>query len=685
MASRDSVGKAVYETSVDPSGLKKGLDDAGRQIKRTGDQVEDSFAKKGTRALDKFGAGAKRVDDMVAKIGKRGGLTGAILGGAGIGAGIGAFSLVSSAISASIDQVGKSIDLASDKVEAAGKANLIFGDSYGMIERASKSAATSVGLSAGKYLDAAGNLGNLLNGFDITGEGAARMSKEMIQLAADMGSFNNAGTQDVTEAMGAAFRGETEPIRAFGVMIDAAAVKAKAMELGLAGARGELTKNARAQATYALILDQTRKQQGNFALTAEEMANSSKTLDSVLEDLQTEIGTFLLGPAKDFVAFWVAVTTGGRTAGGSVQAYLAEQRRIAAEAAGSSDGLKTLVDAFTLLTVATDPEQVMPAENARRLLALGKVAGQTGTDVLDLWSYFREGGKSIDEAEAAVRSFLMGTEEFAEASRTYIAAWHAAWIAGTKGVGDALGPGNPDGPAWAVQSANRHMMQAMDAVKEPWKADWQALAAWARDPFTPSKLEDWIAKRAEKAAANAAKAAREGKPAAAKRWQAIADAMSAPVMAALLDIGVGVDDAVRAITAVRRAGNLLNDVASGWFDVFGSGGIPDTGGGRNGGRDRRPGEGPPTGRNASGTSSWRGGWTWVGERGPELMRLPQGTAIASNERSMEMAGHQVIDHRHTITAEGAANLRSAGFDSDRVGRVLAAAGRQSGQRYSGQR
>lgn len=42
--------------------------------------------------------------------------------------------------------------------------------------------------------------------------------------------------------------------------------------------------------------------------------------------------------------------------------------------------------------------------------------------------------------------------------------------------------------------------------------------------------------------------------------------------------------------------------------------------------------------NAMGTSSFQGGLTWVGERGPELMRLPRSTAIYSNGMSRAMAG-----------------------------------------------
>jgi methyl-accepting chemotaxis protein len=42
------------------------------------------------------------------------------------------------------------------------------------------------------------------------------------------------------------------------------------------------------------------------------------------------------------------------------------------------------------------------------------------------------------------------------------------------------------------------------------------------------------------------------------------------------------------------------------------------------------------GRNALGTSNWRGGLTWVGEEGPELLDVPAGSRIIDNRRSMQL-------------------------------------------------
>ena len=48
------------------------------------------------------------------------------------------------------------------------------------------------------------------------------------------------------------------------------------------------------------------------------------------------------------------------------------------------------------------------------------------------------------------------------------------------------------------------------------------------------------------------------------------------------------------------------------------------------------------GTTAGGSDNWRGGLTWVGEAGPELVALPQGSRIYSNQESMGHAGGVII-------------------------------------------
>ena len=63
--------------------------------------------------------------------------------------------------------------------------------------------------------------------------------------------------------------------------------------------------------------------------------------------------------------------------------------------------------------------------------------------------------------------------------------------------------------------------------------------------------------------------------------------------------------------------------------------------------------------NAAGDENWRGGLTWVGEGGPELVSLPRGSQIYSNQESAQMAPAGGSDTRtlERIMSENTAVLR----------------------------
>lgn len=49
------------------------------------------------------------------------------------------------------------------------------------------------------------------------------------------------------------------------------------------------------------------------------------------------------------------------------------------------------------------------------------------------------------------------------------------------------------------------------------------------------------------------------------------------------------------------------------------------------------------GNNATGNDNWRGGLTWVGENGPELVGLPRGSRVYNNQDSQALGGTQVFN------------------------------------------
>ncbi|MFN0096087.1 MAG: hypothetical protein ACKVVT_15100 [Dehalococcoidia bacterium] len=190
--------------------------------------------------------------------------------------------------------LGGSMSAASDFNETLSKSRAVFGDQSAAIEAWAATAAKSFGQSKTQALDAAGAFGNMFTQLGIGSEKAAEMSEKMVELASDFASFHNADITEVIDAQAAAFRGEYDALQKFVPTINAAAVEAKALEMGLAGSTRELTAQDKALATQALMLEGAGKAMGDFANTADGAANKQRILEARMADLSVTIGQKLL-------------------------------------------------------------------------------------------------------------------------------------------------------------------------------------------------------------------------------------------------------------------------------------------------------------------------------------------------------------------------------------------------------
>jgi len=193
--------------------------------------------------------------------------------------------------------LGGAVDAASDLNESLSKVQVVFGEGAGEVEKWADGAANAMGQSKQAALEAAGTFGNFLQAMGQTPAVAKDMSLTMVQLAGDLASFNNANPEEVIVALRAGLSGEAEPMKKFGVALSEAAVSAKAAQMGIAPLGATLTEQQKIAARYAIILDQTKTAQGDFARTADGAANKQRILAATAEDLSAKIGQKLL-PAK---------------------------------------------------------------------------------------------------------------------------------------------------------------------------------------------------------------------------------------------------------------------------------------------------------------------------------------------------------------------------------------------------
>lgn len=220
----------------------------------------------------------------------------------------------------------------SELEDSTAAAGVVFGENMKQIIDQSKTAAKTMGLTQQQVINAANTFGTYGKAAGLSGKDLADFATEQTKLAADMASFKGTSPEQAIEAIGAALRGETEPIRAYGVMLDDASLKAEAMKMGLISTtKDALTPQNKTLAAQALILKQTADAQGDFARTSDSTANVAKTLTATIEDTSAKLGQ-TLAPAF----------TGARTAAlGAVQGVGGFLDRVLAFQAGLASGAFT--------------------------------------------------------------------------------------------------------------------------------------------------------------------------------------------------------------------------------------------------------------------------------------------------------------------------------------------------------
>lgn len=193
-------------------------------------------------------------------------------------------------------QFAKSAVLAaSSMAESVSKVNVVFGDGAKQVMAFGESAAENLGISNQAALEAAGTYGNLFQAFGLGQGQAQQMSTSLVQLAADMASFNNTSIDDAITALRSGLSGETEPLKRFGVALQDTRLKTEAFSMGLIkSTKDALTPAAKAQAAYAIIMRDTALAQGDYARTADGTANTMKSLQARFADAKVAVGEALM-------------------------------------------------------------------------------------------------------------------------------------------------------------------------------------------------------------------------------------------------------------------------------------------------------------------------------------------------------------------------------------------------------
>jgi hypothetical protein len=191
---------------------------------------------------------------------------------------------------------GKDVfNAASDMNESVSKSGVVFGKFAPQVQKWAETSAESFGQSRQEAIEAAATFGNFFEAMKIGQPQATKMSEKIVQLAGDLGSFNNVDPAQVLEDLRSGLAGQVEPLRKYGVDLSDVTLKQEAMRLGLVKtATGTLPVAVKSQAAYSLILIQTKTAQGDFARTADGAANQQRILSAEFHNTEASLGKALL-------------------------------------------------------------------------------------------------------------------------------------------------------------------------------------------------------------------------------------------------------------------------------------------------------------------------------------------------------------------------------------------------------
>jgi hypothetical protein len=242
--------------------------------------------------------GLKKAENETGNSGNRIGDTFKKVGAAAAAAGIAAAAF---AVKLGIDAT----KAASDFSETLAKTNVLFGEGSIAVQKFADTAAAQFGQSKQQALDASATFATFGRAAGLAGEELVTFSTDFVGLASDLASFNNTTPEQAINAIGSALRGEAEPLRQFGVLLDDATLRNAALELGLISTtKNALTPQQKVLAAQKVIYEQTSAAQGDFARTSDGLANQQRILTAELENTKIEIGEQLLPVAVDLFRFF---------------------------------------------------------------------------------------------------------------------------------------------------------------------------------------------------------------------------------------------------------------------------------------------------------------------------------------------------------------------------------------------
>lgn len=202
------------------------------------------------------------------------------------------------------------VEAASSLNEQIARSEQVFEKNAASVQEWSKTLASSFGISQAAGLEFAGTFGLLFTNIGTSTQDAEVFSRQLVELASDLASFNDTDVDTALNALRSGLTGEIEPLRRFGVFLSEARSNTLALTESGKKSTEQLTTQEKVLARLQIIMQDTQKAQGDFARTSDGLANKQRTAAAEAENLAANIGR-VLAPAMDIALTSTIALTGG--------------------------------------------------------------------------------------------------------------------------------------------------------------------------------------------------------------------------------------------------------------------------------------------------------------------------------------------------------------------------------------
>lgn len=211
---------------------------------------------------------------------------------------------------AGIVALGKqAIETASDVAEVQNVVDTAFGSMSYKMEQFADTAVKQFGISKLSAKEMGSTFMAMGRAMMDSMEDASDMAINLTARAADMSSFYNKSVEETATALQSIYTGETETLKAYGVVMTEINLQEYAYRQGIKKKLSAMTQSEKVLLRYKYVMEKTVLAEGDFAKTSDSWANQTRILKEQFKELLSVAGTGLITVLTPVVKFLNIILT----------------------------------------------------------------------------------------------------------------------------------------------------------------------------------------------------------------------------------------------------------------------------------------------------------------------------------------------------------------------------------------